>query len=327
MKSSTFLYWNFRNLLAWGLALLAALYFVVTNSAFSSAGNVFALLQIFSVLVMVASGLAVVMLIGEFDLSIAGVFPLAALIAVKLNDSLGMVPAMGVAVVVAAAIGLLNGAITAFVRIPSLAVTVGSMVLAIGLGFAVAAGQLVQALDYEAGLKLTEPVAGVFSLQSLVQVALAIALMLVARWTWFGRFVYAVGSDRARARASGLPVKRTVIAAFVISASLAGLGGALQGISLATGTAGAEESFLLQAATAAILGGIALTGGKGSLAGVFGAALLLSVISNGLSLTGTDQAIIQLVNGSILLLVVIFDGPLNQFIHNRVRQPQRVQLP
>ena len=321
--SSTFLYWNFRTLLAWALAALAVAYFAATNIAFANVENLYALVQIFSVLMLVASGLALVMLIGEFDLSIAGVFPLAGLVAVKLNDSWGTLPALICAVLCGAVFGLLNGTITALVRIPSLAVTVGSMVLAIGLGFAVTAGQLVQAADYQAGLVLTEPVAGLLSLQSIIQTVLAVLLFLTVRRTWFGRFVYAVGSDAARATASGLPVRRTTIAVFVISGVFAGVGGALQGITLATGTAGSSENFLLQVATAAILGGIALTGGRGSLAGVFGAALLLSVISNGLSLVGTDQAIIQLVNGCILLLVVIFDRTLDDLVGKRVRLPSR----
>lgn len=316
---STFLYWNFRSVLAWGLGAVAIGYFALTNPRFTNGENLFALVQILSVLVLVASGLALVMLIGEFDLSIAGVLPLAGLIAVKLADSWGTVPALLCAVLAGAAFGLLNGLITALVRIPSLAVTVGSMVLAIGLGFAVAAGQLVQSDDYQVGLALNEPVAVLFSPQAILQIASAVLLAVVVRWTWFGRFVYAVGSDSARAAASGLPVRRTTVAAFVISGVFAAVGGALQSISLATGTAGSAESFLLQVATAAILGGIALTGGKGSLVGVFGAALLLSTISNGLTLTGTDQAVVQLVNGVILLVVVIFDRSLDDLVHRRVR--------
>lgn len=317
--NSTFLYWNFRTALAWGLAVVAVVTFVATNPGYLNSGNLYALMQSYSVLVLVACGLAAVMLVGEFDLSIAGLFPLAGLMTVRLSDAYGPVAAVALAVVVGLVFGAVNGWITAALRIPSLAVTVGSMVLAIGIGYAVAGGELVQSQNFRPGLELTQPIGGIFSLQSLIQLVLAIAAAFLIKTTWQGKHLFAVGSDATRARASGLPVTRTVTVAFMLSGAFAALAGALQGLALATGQAGANEAFLLQAATAAILGGIALTGGKGSLVGVFGAAFLLAVISNGLSLVGSDSATIQLVNGAILLAVVLLDRPLNQLLDRRVQ--------
>lgn len=313
----SFLYWNFRTLLAWGLAVVAFVIFAIATPNLLNVGNIYALLQTLSVLALVASGLGLVMIAGEFDISVAGTLPLAALIAVKASDAIGAFPAILFAVVVGIAFGFVNGWITATFRIPSLAVTVGSMVLAVGIGFAIAAGQLVQASDFAPALLLTERIAGVFSLQSLIQLALAVLLLLAIRYTWFGRNVYAVGSDRDRAANSGVPVVRTVVGCFVVSGAFTTLAGALQGTSLATGTAGPNEAFLLQAATAAILGGVALTGGRGSLLGVLGASLLLAIIANGLSLLGADTATIQLVNGTMLLLVVVIDRPLDRVIEKR----------
>lgn len=315
--SVSFLYWNFRSLLAWALALVAVAAFSIATPHFLNLGNFYALFQSMSVLLLVASGLGLVMIAGEFDISIAGTIPLAALIAVKGSTTFGVVPAIGLAVLAGAGFGLINGWITSAFRIPSLAVTVGSMVLAIGIGFAIAGGELVQSSDFTPGLLLTERIFGVFSLQSLIQISLGMLLVIVVRRTWFGRNVYAVGSDLDRARNSGIAVKHTIIGCFVVSGVFAAIAGALQGTALATGTAGANEAFLLQAATAAILGGIALTGGKGSLLGVFGASVLLAVIANGLSLLGADTASIQLVNGTMLLIVVIIDRPMDRAIEKR----------
>lgn len=305
--------------MAWVLALLAFLFFSVSSSFFLTTGNMFALLQSLSVLLLAASGLALVMLVGEFDLSIAGVFPLAGLIAVKASEALGVVPAILLAVLVGAAFGLVNGWITVAFRLPSLAVTVGSMVLAIGLGFAVAGGELVQTTDFAASQVLTAPMFGVLSPQSLIQILLFLGLFFVIKRSWFGWYVYAVGSDLDRSRHSGLPVRKTVVGAFVISGGFAAVAGALQGTSIASGITGANEGFLLQAATAAILGGIALSGGKGSLLGVVGASVLLAAVSNGLGLLGANIAIIQLVNGAILLSAVIIDRPIDRVLERRAR--------
>ncbi|EMY36164.1 inner-membrane translocator [Arthrobacter crystallopoietes BAB-32] len=315
----TFLYWNFRALIAWVLALLAIAGFASSNPDFLQPGNLYALLQIFSPLVLVACGLGVVMLAGEFDISISGTFPLVALVSVKLSDSVGTPLAVLIAIALGIGFGLLNGWVTARFRIPSLAVTVGSMVLAIGIGYAIAGGQIVQMSDFDSGMALTQAVGGIFSLQSLIQLVLAALIILTLRATWLGRYVYAAGSDANRARASGMPVSFTVIAAFAISGLAVGLAGALQGVSLASGTAGPDDALLLQAATAAILGGISLNGGKGSLVGVVGAALLLAVLSNGLSFMGTTSATIQLVSGAILLAVVIVDKPLDRFTRRYIQ--------
>ena len=322
--SDTFLYWHFRTFIAWILAVFAGAYFVLTNPDFSTIGNLFALAQSFSVLLLVGTGLALVMLIGEFDLSITALFPLTGLIAVKLNEAIGVVPGVLVAVLIGLVFALLNGALTALLRIPSLAVTIGTMVLGIGLGFFISDGKLVYTKNYQAGLTLTNPIFGLLSIQSIIELlAVAAASVLVGR-TWAGRYLYAVGSDVNRARASGMPVTGIVMLAFVVSGLFTAIGGSLQGVALATGQAGSNDSFLLQAATAAVLGGIALTGGKGNLLGVTGASLLLAILGNGLSLAGADSAAVQLTNGVLLLAVVLMYEPLTKLVANRsLRRPRQ----
>lgn len=317
--NASFIFWNFRTLIAAGLAVIALIVFTATNPYFFTAGNLYALLQSFAVLVVVAVALGVVMLAGEFDISIAGTFPLAALVAVKLGDHLGVAGAVIGAAIVCAAFGALNGWLTAALRLPSLAVTVGSLVLAVGISFAIANGETAQMRNYQPGLALTQPLAGIFSLQSLMEMLVAAAVLVAIKYTWAGRYVYATGSSLDRASASRVPVRSTVVGAFILVGIAVGVGGGLQGVTLASAAAGENDAFLLQAATAAILGGVALTGGKGSLVGVVAAALLLATITNGLSLVGTNAATIQLVNGIILLVVVIIDRPLDRFATRSVR--------
>lgn len=317
--SGSALFWNARPALAWILALAAFVYFALTNSDFLNTGNIYALMQIFSTLAVVAAGLAIVMIAAEFDLSIAGVFPLAALVTVKVADSQGVLLAVVAAVAIGVAIGLVNGYMTGGRRIPSLAVTVATMVLTVGLGYLVANGELVSLKDFKISLRVTEPIFGIFSIQSFVQLGLALLAVAYLKVSWRGRFLYAVGSDGDRARASGLPVTATVIFAFVVCAVFAAVAGCLQGLALGTGQSGAEEQFLLQVATAALVGGVALTGGRGSIAGVFGGALLLSLLTNGLGLAGVDAPIIELVDGVVLIFVVVVDRPLNRLIDRRLK--------
>ncbi|MGO4582305.1 ABC transporter permease [Arthrobacter sp. 2RAF6] len=312
------LYWHFRTLLAWSLAILAFIAFTVTNPAFINTGNLYSLLQSFAVLALVATGLAIVMIAGEFDLSIAGSIPLAGLIAVKVGETAGIPLGVAAAVSVAVAVGTLNGWLTAHYAVPSLAVTVGTLVLTIGLGFAVAGGKIVTLSDFEPGLWLDQAVAEIIAPRALIYLVLVIAAGWLMAKTWFGMKIRAVGSDRQRSAASGLPVTHVLILAFVVSGLFAGVAGALQGLTLASGAPGSDEATLLQAVTAAIIGGVALTGGKGNIPGVAAGAMLLAVVGNGLSLQGTSTAIIQLINGGILLFIVVIDRPLNRIVNKSV---------
>jgi ribose/xylose/arabinose/galactoside ABC-type transport system permease subunit len=317
--SAKTLFWNAHPALAWVLALVAFAYFALTDGNFLNTGNFYALMQIFSTLALVATGLAIVMIAAEFDLSIAGVFPLAALVTVKAVDSQGVVVAVALALAVGVAVGLVNGWMTGALRIPSLAVTVATMVLTVGIGYVVTSSELVQMTNYKVSLRVTEPIFGVFSIMSFVQLGLALLAFVYLKVSWRGRFLYAVGSDANRARAAGVPVTTTLIFAFVTCAVFAAVAGSLQGLSLATGQAGPEEAFLLKAATAALIGGVALTGGRGSLAGVLGGALLISLLTNGLGLAGVESALIQLVNGVVLIFVVLVDKPISRLIDRRLK--------
>jgi ribose transport system permease protein len=319
----TRLYWHFRALVAATLAAIFAIVAVIAVDNFGEVGNLYALIQGFAMLSLVAAGLGVTMIAGEFDLSVAATFPLAGLLAVWSGDRYGASAGILMAVTFVLLLGLLNGALVAYFDISSLAVTIGTMVLVIGVGYAVAQGQLVTMVDFNAGVWLEQPIANVFSPRSIICIGLAVALAIVMAKTWFGRFVKAVGADRKRARELGVPVRTTLVAAFLVSALCAGVAGSLQGIALASGAPGSNEAFLLSAVTAAIVGGVALSGGVGTVPGVLAGAFLLTIVANSLSLAGTSAAAIQLTNGLILLLVVVIDRPLQEALRKGVERRLR----
>ncbi|RFA07007.1 hypothetical protein B7R21_17430 [Subtercola boreus] len=303
-------YWRLRTYIAWALAISAFLVFAVSDSKFLNAGNLYALVQSFAVIGIVSIGLMLVMVAGEFDLSVAGTVPLAGLVAVRVSEASTVFVGVLAAVVVCGAVGFINGFVTARFALPSLAVTVGTLVLTTGLGFAIAGGQIVTLSDYEAGIALDSPIAELFSFRSLLQIILIAVVGLLFAKTWIGLGIRAVGSDPNRAATAGISIMRTMLTVFIVSGLFAGIAGAMQGVSLAAGVPGDDQAILLQAVTAAIIGGTALSGGRGSTLGVVAGALLLTIVSNGLSLQGTSTAVIQLLNGGILVLVVLVNQPL-----------------
>ena len=171
--------------------------------------------------------------------------------------------------------------------------------------------------SYTAILELTRPIFKVFSWQSIIELTLVAVIVVAVKVTRWGRFLYATGGDSRKARASGLPVARTLTIAFVICALCTTMVGALQGISLASSTPGANNDSLLQAATAVLIGGISLSGGRGSLVGAVAGAVLLSVVTSGLGIAGISSSTIELVGGAILIGVLAFDRPLARLVHRR----------
>jgi ribose transport system permease protein len=307
-------YWNIRTWIALGAGLIALIVTLAITPGFTNPGNIYALMQTFSILALVSCGLAIVMIAGEFDLSIAGVLPLAGLITVKVGESAGILLGVLAALAISALVGLVNGFLTWRFSVPSLAVTVGTLVATTGLGYAVTGGDVATMSNYEFGLWLDTSIAGILSPRTIVSLILIAIAVFVMNRTWFGATVRAVGSDITRARNSGLPTGRALITVFVISGVFAGVAGSMQALSLAAGQPGTNLSFLLQAVTAAIIGGVALTGGKGKLTGVICGALLLAVMSNGMSFHGAATAAIQLVSGVILLAILILDAPLDRLV-------------
>jgi ribose transport system permease protein len=313
-------YWAARTLLAWGLAAAAFIIFSATVPHFFSLGNMYALFQIFAVLALLATGLGVVMLAAEFDLSIVGIFPLSSLIVLEYADAFGLGISFTAALLAGVACGLLNGWAVGRLRIPSIAVTVGTMMLTIGLGFLVSHNNFVSMRDYTVSLEFTRPILSVLSWQSIVVLAPVALIIAAVKFTRWGRYLYATGGDSKKARASGLPVTRTLMIGFVLSASCAALGGAAQAIALASSTPGAKNDILLESATAVLIGGIALSGGRGSLVGAVGGAFLLSVVNSGLGIAGTAASMIELVSGLILIGILALDRPLARFVRHRAER-------
>lgn len=319
------LFWHGRAFAAVVLAVVMVVAFSITNPGFTEPGNVSTVLVASTTLALVASGLAVLMMAGQFDLSVAGTVPLAAIATVKLAPTLGNIGALVAAVAIVVALGVLSGVITVRFGVSSLAVTVGTLVLATGLGFALSAGKVVVLTDFRASAWLNQPLGSVLTPYILIQAVALVVLLLLTVCSRFGLSVRALGSDPDRARAMGVSGSAVTITAFALAGTCAGLAGALQGLSLGAGPTGQNQSLLLQAATAAILGGVALGGGVGKLYGVLSAALFLSALESGLSLQGTDAAIAQLVSGLVLLAVVVMDRPLGTIFDRSLQSGRAVR--
>jgi ribose/xylose/arabinose/galactoside ABC-type transport system permease subunit len=309
-----------RLLLIVGMPVLLAL----SVQHFASQANLYAIMQSFAFLGLIALGLSVTMISGEFDLSVAAVATCAGLITVKLGGGsamLGIAAAVGFGVLV----GVANAALLPWLQVSSLVTTVGSMILLTGVAFWLAGGRVLSYENFEISDFLDQAVAGVFSVRSLVTIICYVLLWLLLEFTRIGRDIYAAGGHRKAAVQSGARVGAALTVAFSISGGLSALAGALISLSLATASATLSGNALLQAASAAIVGGVALTGGIGSPLGVAVGVMILAILNNGLGLLSASSTQILLVNGALLFLVVLLDGRLGASVARRLSRSHAVQ--
>jgi rhamnose transport system permease protein len=309
-----------------GIALALLLLIAVTtvrNSDFLSGQSIKDLMLGATILVVLAVGQAVVIITRNVDLSVGSVLGLSAFATGKLFLALPDAPvilAFGVGVGLGALCGILNGALIAVARVPALVVTLGTLYVFRGIDFSWAAGQQINAADMPHSFKSmgTATVLGV-----PVLALFAVAVLLIAgfylRSYRGGRELYAIGSDPAAARLSGIPVGRRVFGTFICSGTLAGLAGVLYAARFGTLDANAGGNMELNVVAAVVVGGVAIFGGSGSVYGAALGALLLSTIGSALPVLRIDPFWQQAVVGALILAAIGLDRALTARISARLR--------
>ncbi|MXN17424.1 ABC transporter permease [Pseudooceanicola sp. GBMRC 2024] len=300
-------------LLRWLLLIAMGLIFTLANSYFLAPGNLYSLGESFSLLGLVALGLALTMLVGEFDLSGGAMVAVSGLIMLKLGESNAFV-GLAAALAFGAGVGALNGLLTLRLQVSSLVTTLGVMILLSGFAVWLEGGQGVSFSNYDLTDAFNASWLSVLSPRSVITIALFAAVGVALAITRLGRDIIAAGSHRKAATMSGANVASAVLSAFIASGLFAALAGALLAITLGRASSTFGANLLLQAASAAILGGIALSGGVGRPFGVAIGVLVLCVLNNGLGLIGASSPVVMLLNGAVLLVAVLVDGAPGQWL-------------
>ncbi|WP_119275217.1 ABC transporter permease [Taklimakanibacter deserti] len=297
-----------------GFLLIFALFAVVLwDDGFLTASNLLNIVQQTAPVTIMAIGMVYVLTAGEIDLSIGSVVAVSALLAaVVMRDhhwTLGVVAGLGAGVV----IGLVNGALVAYVRLPSFLVTLATMGLLAGVARWMTNLQSVPVTDATfTGLFGSGSLFGIPSLVIWTVLAVAIG-HYVYRETPFGAHVLATGDNPRAARAAGIKVDRLRLKILVLGSTCAALAGLLylgriQGARYTLG-----ETDLLTVIAAVIVGGTRLTGGTGTVVGALVGSLLMGILNNGLILMGLAVSQQLIVRGLIILLAVALT----------LREPQR----
>jgi ribose transport system permease protein len=265
-------------------------------------------LQGFAQLGMLALGLGLTMIAREFDLSVVGTYALGGMLAVQTGRSSAILGVL-VAVGAGAAIGAVQGGLIAWLRIPSLPVTLATYISLLGLTSAMSGGQSKTYTNAGATLWVDRTVAGVFSPRSLITLAAFLVAAAVLGLTRLGRELRAVGGDRRAARVAGVRVEGTLVGLFTVSGALAALGGALLGYSYASANPDPGLQPLILSAVAVLLGGVSLAGGRGLPLGLLAGALSVALIAQIVAITALPDFSTELLYAALLMVIVAIDAP------------------
>lgn len=265
------------------------------------------LLHVAAGLGLVAVGQTLVVIGGSLDLSVAYVVSLSTLVAAETmaGDDGAMLPGIGLALAVSAAIGLVNGLLVTTARINPFIATVGVGLLLKGYldyGYDGPAGKTAPALVQGLGYQRVGPV----PLSFLLLLAVAAAAWFVLARTRFGHHLIAVGGDPEVARLSGVRGSRVLVTAHVLCALCAGLAGVYLASRLGAGAprVGTEGLYDLESIAAVVLGGTALAGGRGGVGGTVGGVLLLASIDAIFNQLEVDVFFKQVIRGVIIIAAV-----------------------
>jgi len=292
------------------LLLLMVLFFQVrSGGVFLDYNNLRGILGFLPEMALVAIGVTLLMIAGEFDLSVGSVFALSPMtMAVLMVAGWSFWPAFLVALLACVVVGLLNGWLTIWFDIPSFITTLGMMFMARSMTVVVSGG-FPPRLDFELipeHLFVAYVGPGeMFRASFLWLVAIAVIVGMLLSRTNFGNWVRATGGFLPAAQAMGIPTHRVKLACFVICSVLAGLAGIIQVLRLGSPLPSLGMGYELQAVSAAVIGGTSLSGGIGSIIGGIIGATLIRVIDNGMVMSQIDGTWFQFAVGALTIFAVV----------------------
>ena len=315
---------NFPEVVALISFLAVFVFFAVAADHFLTPFAMANILTFASITGIVVVGVAMLMISGEFDLSVGSTFAVASYVfVVTLNTGIGPIPAMLLALLVSAVLGLINGLIVTRTGIPSFMTTLGTMLAYRGIARALGSGLMVSYKEERLVLfdVLNGPISAInqlsdppsnFRVSILWFIAIAIVTSMVLMRTRYGNWVFATGGNPGAALAQGVAVKRVRVINFVLTGLLAGTASVMQFAHRLSVDPLRGRGMELIAVAACVIGGVHLSGGYGTIFGACVGALLLQMLDQGLVLMGAEVQIFQAVAGLIMLIAVISNTYLSK---------------
>ncbi len=300
------------------MALMIVIFSVsVPNGAFLSGGNLLSIVNQSSLTAIIACGLTMVLVVGEFDLSVGYAASLAGVLVTGLiaNQGLPIALAVLVTLVAGGGIGTVNGLLVTKARVNAVVATLGIGTVLTGLAFGYTAGSPIVQVPKEFTYLALAKFLGIANPIWFMLLVVAVLWVILNR-TASGQRIQAVGANRSAARLAGIRTDRSKITAFVIAGVCAAFTGILLASLLGSGTVSAADSYLMDSFAAVFLGSATLRDGEFHILGTLIGVLVVNVGFNGLALLGTPTFWQYIFKGGILVIAVALSTISRRYAHH-----------
>lgn len=289
------------------------IYFAIANGAFFSTNNIGNIADLTSATAIMAAGEVFLLVCGEIDLSAGMTFALAPFIMMAFNDvGIPLFISLLIALCFCALIGLFNGLITQFLKLPSFITTLGTLYLLHGITLKVSS-------SFPRPAPTSGTVVYIFGggawSEIIWAIAICIIMQIVLTQTKMGTYTIATGANVIGASEAGIRTREIKVRAFILTAVFSGFGGVLDGIHISQSfdpNAGGND-LMFAAVASCVIGGTALLGGSGTVIGAFFGALLLGVLQDGFNIEGISATTFIIIEGFAILVAMFFNTQLQRF--------------
>ncbi len=267
---------------------------------------------------IIAIGMTFIIMTGGIDLSVGSLLALCGIVFGYLVKPYGLPTAAAAAMLMGLVGGFINGGLVAIGRLPALVVTLGTMALFRGVAMVISQGQPVSGFPDGFSWLGRGELFGM-PVQLVIWLVLTLIAMVVADRSRAGRYVVAIGDNATAARYAALPERSITLALYLVTGLLVAIAALVFTARVSTAKADAGIGLELEVITAVVLGGTAITGGRGTIVGTFLGILILGLLRNGLSFAGVPTVYQAILAGAILIVVSI----INQRMLERETRAQR----
>jgi ribose transport system permease protein len=294
------------------LAIIVIVFQVLTGNKYFTQANIINIMIAMSVVGLVTIGESFLLITGKVDLSPGSVAAFSGvLVALLLNTGMNMVLAIAIVVIVGLGIGMINALLINKLKLEAFIATLATMSVFRGLAYIICGGKAVfitngSYLKFGAGRFLGVPIPVILFL------ILFIAFMVVLARTRFGRSVYMVGGNPTASRLTGINSQKVLVVLYMLTAAFSALGGCIMTARMSSGQPMSCEGLEFDAVTAAVLGGVAMSGGVGTLGGALIGLLIMQGFNNGLMMLNIPSFWQTVSRGLLLIAALSFD-----YVRNR----------
>jgi ribose/xylose/arabinose/galactoside ABC-type transport system permease subunit len=293
---------------SWIICLGVILLFAVTVPRFRTVSNFTTILRQVAAVGIMGAGLSLVLLTGGIDLSIGVMLGLTGTFAAFLMTRLHVpvYPAMLMGVALGVFVGLVNGVIITYTRMPPIIATLGMANVVRGSAYLITGGNPIYGLPKTVTF-IGQGYIGMVPVSVIIMAVVLIIVAFILDRTFFGRYVYAIGSNEEAARLGGLKVNKIRVLVYTFCGGLMGLAGMVMLSRVNSGQPIAGYGMEMDIITACVLGGVSASGGEGRISGVIGGVLAMGALSNGMAVMGLNEYPQLVMKGAVLVVAVSID--------------------